>query len=571
VVYLGLSVVPYWGFWTAGGTRIAGKGGDPATDAWFLSWVSYAVVHLHNPLVTDWGNYPYGVNGAVNLSMPLLGVLGLPVTLACGAFVTTTVLFTLAFPLSALSGYALIQRWVRWRPAAFGGGLLYGFSPYLLAHGGSHLNLVFVPLPPLIFGVACQICAQSGSRACPGPRRRARVRGTILALLCVAQFLISAEVLASTVITGVIALGFAAAAGKEAARERWRASARAFGVATAVTAVLLAYPLWLLAAGPERVPGPVQETSLYRGNLLAPLVPDSSMRFRVPGWLPLANTFSGGTSENGLYIGLPLLVLLAAGAVVLRHRPVVRVAALTTAAAFVLSLGSRLTVGRWTWKAVPLPEAVLTHVPLLDNTIAGRYSLYVMLGAAVILACTLEALRERLRPVRAAVAACAALACLALLPLVPAWPYWTRITQVPRYFSSSMVTSVPEGSVAVLYPFPSSADAIPVLWQVAAGMRFKTPGGRFVVPAPGSAGTPASGRPALTGRVLGQLAAGQPPALTPALRQALLAQLRAWRADTVLVQPAGRRPDLVVPFFGWLFGRPPDTRAGGIIAWYGLR
>ena len=34
------------------------------------------------------------------------------------------------------------------------------------------------------------------------------------------------------------------------------------------------------------------------------------------------------------------------------------VAALTTAAAFVLSLGSRLTVGRWTWKAVPLPEAV---------------------------------------------------------------------------------------------------------------------------------------------------------------------------------------------------------------------
>jgi hypothetical protein len=477
------------------------------------------------------------------------------------------VLFTLAFPLSALSGYALIQRWVRWRPAAFGGGLLYGFSPYLVAHGGSHLNLVFVPLPPLIFLASCQICAQAGT----GPRRRAGVRGTILALLCAAQFLISAEVLVSTVIIGVIALGLATAAGKEAARERWRAAARAFGIATAVTAVLLAYPLWLLTAGPERVSGPVQETSLYRGNLLAPLVPDSSMRFRVPGWLPLANTFSGGTSENGLYIGLPLLVLLAAGAVVLRHRPVVKVAALTTAAAFVMSLGSRLTVGGWTWKAVPLPEAVLAHVPLLDNTIAVRYSLYVMLGAAVILACTLEALRERLRQARTAVAACAALACLALLPLVPAWPYWTRIVQVPRYFSSSTVTSVPEGSVAVLYPFPSSGDAIPVLWQVAAGMRFKTPGGRFVIPAPGSTGTPASDRQALTGRVLGQLAAGQPPALTPALRQALLAQLRAWRAGAILVQPTGRRPDLVVPFFGWLLGRPPDTRAGGIIAWYGLR
>src|SRR5438067_8891482 len=74
--YSGLSAFPYWGFWTAGGTRIAGKGGDLATGAWFLDWVCYALVHPHNPLVTDWGNYPYGVNGAVNLSMPLLGALG---------------------------------------------------------------------------------------------------------------------------------------------------------------------------------------------------------------------------------------------------------------------------------------------------------------------------------------------------------------------------------------------------------------------------------------------------------------------------------------------------------------
>jgi hypothetical protein len=32
----------------------------------------------------------------------------------------------------------------------------------------------------------------------------------------------------------------------------------------------------------------------------------------------------------------------------------------------------------------------------------------------------------------------------------------------------------------------------------------------------------------------------------------------------VLVQPAG-----VLPFFEWLLGRPPDSRSGGISAWYG--
>jgi hypothetical protein len=564
--YSALSVIPYWGFWAAGGTRIAGKGGDLSTDAWFLEWVCYALVHLHNPLITDWGNYPYGVNGVANLSMPLLGVLGAPVTLAFGAFVTTTLLFTLAFPLSALAAYALLRRWVRWRPAAFAGGLLYGFSPYLVAHGGSHLNLVFVPLPPLIFLVLCRVTS--------GRPRRAWPEGAVLALLCVAQFLISAEILVSTVIVGAVGLAIAAAVNRGAAGDRCRHAARAIGIASAITAALLAYPLWLLTAGPGRISGPVQETSLYRGNLLAPLIPDSSMQFRLNGWLALANTFSGTTSENGLYIGLPLLAVLVTGVVVLRRRPVMKVAALTTIAAFVLSLGSRLTVGRWTWTAVPLPEAALTHIPILDNTIAARYSLYVMLGAAVIFAVTMEALRERLRregrgPAPTAAVACAALACLALLPLVPAWPYWTRIVQVPRYFTAASVTAIPQGSVAVLYPFPAPSDAIPMLWQVAAGMRFKSPGGRFVVPAPGSVGTPASSRQTLTGQTLSRLAAGQMPALTPALRAALRDQLRSWGVRAVLVQPAGRRPDLVVPFFEWLLGRPPDTQSGGISAWYG--
>ena len=565
VSYFGLSAIPYWGFWTAGGTRIAGKGGDLSTGAWFLEWVCYALVHLHNPLVTDWGNYPYGVNGVTNLSMPLLGVLGTPVTLAFGAFVTTTLFFTLAFPLSSLSAYVLISRWVRWRPAAFCGGLLYGFSPYLAAQGGSHLNLVFVPLPPLIFLVLSQIAA--------GRARRAWVWGTGLALLCVAQFLISAEILMSTVIVGAIGLLIAAAVNRAAARERWKSAARVIGIASAISALLLAYPLWLLTAGPARISGPVQKTSLYRGNLLAPLIPDSSMHFRVAGWLRLANTFSGTTSENGLYIGLPLLVVLIAGAIALRHRPVMKVAALTTVAAFIVSLGSRLTVGRYVWRAVPLPEAALTHIPILDNTIAARYSLYVMLGAAVIFALTIEALRERLhrsgrRPAQAAGAVCAVLACLALLPLVPAWPYGARVTQVPRYFSSDLAAAVPQGSVTVLYPFPASGDAIPMLWQVAAGMRFRSPGGRFVIPAPGSVGTPASDRQTLVGQTFSQLADGQMPALTPVLRLALLAQLRSWDVRAVLVQPTGQRPALVMPFFEWLLGRPPDARSGGISAWY---
>ena len=573
LAYAGLAVVPYWHFWSAGGTRLAGKGGDLALDTWFLDWTGYALAHGQNPLVTNWGNYPFGVNGITNTSVPLLGILAAPVTLLFGAFVAVTLLFTLAFPLSSLSAYVLLRRWVLWRPAAFAGGLLYGFSPYLVGQGLGHLHLVFVPLPPVIFGVLVRVCSPRASNACAW--------GTVLALLCVAQFFISAEVLASTAVVGAIGLAVAAAVDPAAARDRWTFAARAIGTASLITAALLAYPLWLLVAGPARISGPAQQASYYRGNLLAPVIPDSAMHFRVAGWARLADTFSGNASENGSYFGLALLLLLIAGTVALWRRPVVKVAALTTVAAFVLSLGSRLTVGRYVWRAVPLPEAALDHIPVLDNTLAARYSLYVMLGAAVIFALTLEALRDRLDDLlpgrlstgrhRSALAAAASggLAALALVPLLPAWPYSARVTQVPGYFSSGQVTAVPSGTVAVLYPFPTSGDATPMLWQVAAGLRFKTPGGRFVIPAPGSVGTPASDRLPLVGQALAQLDRGQMPALTAASRSALRAQLRAWDVRAVLVQPIGARPALVMPFFEWLLGHPPDVRSGAISAWYG--
>lgn len=564
--YASLAIIPYWHYWAAGGTRIAGKGGDLALEAWFLDWVSYALVHGHNPLVTNWGNYPFGVNGITNASTPLLGVLGTPLTLLSGAFVTITLFFTLAFPLSSLSGYVLIRRWVRWRPAAFCGGLLYGFSPYLVGQGLGHLHLAFVPLPPLIFLVLGQISSPAA--------RSAWRRGATLALLCAAQFFISAEVLASTAVIGAAGLAIAAAVNPAAARDRWKFVARAIGGASVMAALLLAYPLWLLIAGPARISGPAQQTSFYRANLLAPIIPDSSMHFRVAGLARMADTFSGNPSENGSYLGFVLLAVLVAGTIALWQRPVVKVAALTAVAAFIMSLGSRLTIGRYVWKAVPLPEAALTRMPVLDNTISARYSLYVMLGGALIFALTIEALRERLRrPGRlsapAAGAVCGTLACLAFVPLLPAWPYSAHVAQVPRYFSSGQVNVVPGGSVVVLYPFPTSSEPTPMLWQIAAGMRFKSPGGRFVIPAPGLVATPPSDRLPLVGQALAQLAAGRMPPLTPAWRSALRTQLTAWDVRAVLVRPAGQRPALVMPFFEWLLGRPPDARSGGISAWYG--
>jgi hypothetical protein len=613
LTYFALAAVPYWSYWHTGGTMMAGKGGDPATDAWFLAWVPYALAHGHNPLVTDWGNYPVGVNGITGIGMPLLGVLGAPVTALWNSFVTTTLLFTLAFPLSAVGGYVFVRQWVAWWPAAFVGGLLYGFSPYLVEHGSSHLNLVFVPLPPLILLMLSKILDRVEH-----PLRW----GLALGALCVAQFLISPEVLASTAVVGAAGLCVAAVAGagswpwsrsSSAVRERWRPVLGGLGVAGLVAAVCLAYPLWLLVAGPGHVTGAVQDTSLYRGNLLGPVIPGSDMYFHTAASARLADTFSGA-SENGLYLGVPLLIILLAGAAGLwRRRPAMRIVAVVTAAAFVLSLGSRLVVGHHVVASVPLPEAIFNRIPLLESTISARYSLYVVLGAAVMLAMIIDAVHEWLRVLPSAggppvtrvpaarvpaarvpaarvpavrvpavrvpavrvpavrvlpVVVPAAIAIVALAPLLPAWPYWLNVTQVPRYFSASSASAsglarIPEASVAVTYPFPLLRDAHPMLWQIAAGMRYKSPGGRFVAPLPPPVGDNVEG-------VFSYLSAGHQVARTPALRATLTGELRGWHVRTVLVQAAGNRRAAVLAFFGWLLGRPPDQTVGDISAWYSL-
>ncbi len=62
---------------------------------------------------------------------------------------TLNVALTLSPALSALAMFVLLRRWVSWMLAAFIGGLLYGFSPFILiALTDAHLMLAMAPIPP---------------------------------------------------------------------------------------------------------------------------------------------------------------------------------------------------------------------------------------------------------------------------------------------------------------------------------------------------------------------------------------------------------------------------------------
>lgn len=586
VLYLALAVVVFGHAWVEGVTTHLQPGADQASTVWFLRWIPTALGHGENPFVTSYGNYPFGVNVLTNTGVPLLGLVAAPVTELFGPVASYNTLLTLAPAASAAAAYAFCRTWVSWRPAAWVGGLVYGFSPYVIAQSAAgHLNLTFVALPPLIL--------LAGRRLLVGEGRGSIASGVVLGLLVVAQFFVSSEVLASTLVMAAVCGVGAWITGGRAARRRWRPGVRSVAAAGVTTAVLLGYPLWLVVAGPDHIAGPIQLVpQAYRADLLGPLLPGVHQWLAPTALAKVAADFAGSPAENGSYLGVTLLVTLAVMTVGLwRRLPVVRVAAVAGAAAFVISLGGALVVrgrpGAYP-TGLPLPERLLTRLPLLSNTVPVRYSAYVALFAGLVLACGLDTLWTRRvaspagpggeppawarSPVGATVL-CGAVAVVCLVPLVPRVPLGGfAAAGTPAYFSSPGFAAVPRGQVDLLYPFPTSAVPQGQLDQAVAGLRFKTPGGYFLVPEGplhhiAFSTTGLYGADTLTARVLSDLYNQDPPAETPALRAALLAQLRSWHIATTIATPAGDPdPARSRQFLTWLMGAPP-VRDSDVLLW----
>ncbi|HWD50979.1 MAG TPA: hypothetical protein VG412_01155, partial [Acidimicrobiales bacterium] len=152
--YLFLSVVVWWQVWSTHPTSVTTCGcGDSSLFTWFLEWPAYALAHGLNPLYSTAMFHPHGVNLLSNTSELAFGIVLAPMTWVFGPIATLNVANTVSPVLTALAMYLLLRRWVSWSPAAFVGGLLYGFSPLVLVSlTDSHLMLATLLVPPLIVG-----------------------------------------------------------------------------------------------------------------------------------------------------------------------------------------------------------------------------------------------------------------------------------------------------------------------------------------------------------------------------------------------------------------------------------
>ncbi len=545
--------------------------GDIVNQVWFLAFALRMLGHDQLSLWTNLLNYPVGINAANNASFPLLGFGVSPITAWLGPVASFALLVRLSFFVSALSCFLVLRQLVRSRIAAAVGGILYGFSPYMAHQGASHMFLVFAPLPPILFFLVYRLVVTKSTRT-------NFATGLLLGALISAQYLISNEIAVSFVLmTGLMLAWFAARAlyRRRSFGDVPRVTATVLGGAALVAVPLLAYPAWNALAGRQHVTGPTQLVSSPGIEVLSTVFPVDRFvlaglwrQWRVP---PVALLGDSG------YIGIPLLIVLIYVAVRYRRWALVRGATALGVISWALALGPRLALSNHITN-VPLPFAVLTHVPVVQDLVPSRLTLYTYLAVAVLLAVGIDELIARAVPARIWATGLAVGTLLGSVALTaPDSTYAVTGLAGAQVFSGTAVArQVPRGSVLLAYPYPVFPEDQAMLWQALSNMRFSLVGGYVVRPLPDGNGTkvpPLLFPPAVPSFLLESWSEPRAPSTQLASFEDAKSQLREFVArydiSTVVAQAAGRRPSQVIAMVSSVYGRP--IRKGDIDFWFNIK
>jgi hypothetical protein len=570
-VYASMAVLLGFPAWLSPSTRYIGVGGDPLQTMWFLTWTPHALTHLQNPWLSDVMNYPQGFSLVWNGAQFFSALVLWPVTALAGPMVSYNALVTLSFVASAGCAYAAIKRFVPNTMSAAAGGLVYGFSPFMIAAARGHTHLLLAFVPPLMLLVLDELIVRQ--------RLRLLRVGALLGLLAIVQFFISEEMLAIELIGATTAVVTVAVLNRDKIRAHVPYVVRGLGIAVAVTVPVLAWPLWTQVFGPLRHTGIVHAPDVYVSDALGFVLPTTNQLIRG-----LTPRFTGNPFEWAAYIGVPLLVCSLV--TVWRRRwtdQTALVAGVVAASSIVLSLGPHLHIlGRTT--GIPLPWVALGRLPLVGSLLPGRLMVIAFLALALLFAqfcCDVLASKQP-RGVL--------LAGLALAFLVPPLPLPHATQTAPGVFRH-LDSYIADGDVALALPYvidqPGYKSFLTMYWQAVARLRFRMPGGYVIGPTRATdiwETGPCSAHDSVTAGTrtpwtectfLAIELSGRPP--TPEDLTHVRAELDAIRPALVIVGPSAHQHEAIAAVSKMLdagggpFVRCPSVRSPDVALWVSVR
>ncbi len=516
--YLVLVLIRYSSVWQGGGLMVGGPS-DNEQHIWELGWWGFALTHGTSPFLTHYLR-PDGapLNLMWNNAMPLVATVAAPIVLLLGALTTFNLLVIAAVWGSATTAFLCLRPLAGGNLSAWTAGLFFAFSPLMIVSSDSaHLPWLMLVWVPLLLTIYLRLLqGHAGWRL-----------GLILGLLMAGQLLTSEEVAADSLLMITILSVLLALTHRRRVMPTLRTAIPTLALALAVCLVVCAYPLLVQFAGPGHVRGPSTPNLGLVSDLAGFALPTQYQLLNLGGLLPRfqeAQTFAG---SGAAYLGVPLLILLVYMGIRQWADSTTRWSLVLVASAMILSLGRRLVIlGHPT--GIPLPWALLRHLPLFQLIIPDRLTLFVYLGVAVLIARFAYLEWPKLSPGFSLIALVAGLATLA-----PA-AGWYSATSTPAFFTGPQVAKLTQGTLAVVAPGGSiPALGADMLWQVDANFRFRMTWGYLIQPSP-------KGRAELMphyllGRELAAVERGQTPDLTQANVSRLRGALLTWGVRYVIV------------------------------------
>ncbi len=454
VCYLLLTVVMTWPVAAHPGTHLPGGSVDLWSHQWTFWWIKRCFENRQNPFYTSLLFHPVGVSLA-NHNIAWINIaLWLPLQAIVGSTTAYSLIFMAVFALNGFAVFLLAHRVTSSLPAAFIGGLVYGFWPYILSHYGQP-NMMMACWLPLALLFLQRTLDQ-------GRKRDALLAAIFLALTGVGRW--------QMLVMGSFLIGLYTlyrVLGERACRNR-----RSLGLLVLI--VVAAGTLMLPLAAPVAVAqlGRQYPEDLFIGDqtkgqtdLLAYVLPSRNHPLWSDALLRVYENFV----DNKVYVaflGYTTLALALYGTV--KNWKQARFWLVAALMYIVLALGPQLRVNGQLYSQIPMPYRLIDNVPLIQLVRnPDRFNVILGLPVGMLVALGTEALlRSRLLS-RQPILVVSGL-CVLILREFSLIPYPTASTFTPAWYSQ---LAQEPGSFAVLdLPMqPETFDKHYMFYQITHG------------------------------------------------------------------------------------------------------
>ena len=436
---------------------------------WFIKWVQYAIGHFQDPLISRHILFPDGVNLMWNSSIILPALILSPLTKFFGAIFSYNIIVIGALCLSAFTAYIATLRFVNSHSASFFSGLIYGFSPYMIAQSMGHPHVTLAFIPPLLVWLGYDILVSRKIGMWKS--------GTILGVLLFCQLLLGEEMLASEIIISMVAVAVICIVDRQDLKQHFVSVLKVILIGIPLFLVLSLPFLYMQFAGSARPIGLLQPQNVFVTDLLNFIIPGPFQLMKTVITSNIVSKFTGNASEWDGYISIPFLLIIFYTIKRWYEDKNVKFLAYMILVSALLSLGPYLHVNGHITK-IPLPWILFESLPLLEHLLPGRIALYVILFSGITIAIFISKVSKQEKILKFTAYAVFTVGLFCIIPVFLVSPYPVQKPSIPAFFKNSSIQHyIPENSNVFVVPVSRGAEGTAMLWQIYSDMWFKMPEG----------------------------------------------------------------------------------------------